>query len=66
MIGFGVNYTTGLAIHSGTHREGMEQPAQIWVPSIGISGMMFYTGDRFPQWRGTSLSAAWSASSWRG
>ena len=52
MIGFGVNYTTGLAIHSGTHRQGMEQPLQVWVPSIGISGMMFYTGDRFPQWKG--------------
>jgi glucose/arabinose dehydrogenase len=52
VIGFGVNYTTGLAIHSGTHRDGMEQPRQIWVPSIGISGAMFYTGDRFPQWRG--------------
>jgi glucose/arabinose dehydrogenase len=30
----------------------MEQPAQVWVPSIGISGAMFYTGDRFPEWRG--------------
>lgn len=53
VIGFGVSYTTGLAIHTGTHREGMEQPAQVWVPSIGISGAMFYTGDRFPQWRGS-------------
>jgi glucose/arabinose dehydrogenase len=52
VIGFGVNYTTGLAIHSGTHRKGMEQPSQIWVPSIGISGLMIYTGDRFPQWKG--------------
>jgi glucose/arabinose dehydrogenase len=52
VIGFGVNYTTGLAIHSGTHREGMEQPVQVWVPSIGISGLMVYTGDRFPEWRG--------------
>jgi glucose/arabinose dehydrogenase len=51
VIGFGVNYTTGLAIHSGTHRQGMEQPVHVWVPSIGISGAMFYTGDRFPQWR---------------
>ena len=53
VIGFGVNYTTGLAIHSGTHRKGMEQPAQIWVPSIGISGLMIYNGDRFPQWKGS-------------
>lgn len=52
VIGFGVNYTSGLAIHKGTHREGMEQPVHIWVPSIGISGLTFYTGDRFPQWRG--------------
>ena len=52
VIGFGVNYNTGLAIHTGTHRQGMEQPVHLWVPSIGISGMMFYTGDRFPQWRG--------------
>lgn len=52
VIGFGVNYTTGLAIHSGTHREGMEQPRHVWVPSIGISGLMVYTGDRFPGWKG--------------
>jgi aldose sugar dehydrogenase len=52
VIGYGVNYTTGLAIHKGTHRDGMEQPVKIWVPSIGISGMLFYTGDKFPQWKG--------------
>jgi glucose/arabinose dehydrogenase len=52
VIGYGVNYTTGTAIHGGTHREGMEQPVHLWVPSIGISGAMFYTGDRFPRWKG--------------
>ena len=52
VIGFGVNYRTGAIIHSGTHREGMEQPRQVWVPSIGISGLMIYTGDKFPQWKG--------------
>ncbi|MFN2446118.1 MAG: PQQ-dependent sugar dehydrogenase [Vicinamibacterales bacterium] len=52
VIGFGVNYKTGLAIHKGTHREGMEPPTHTWVPSIGISGLIVYTGDRFPQWRG--------------
>jgi glucose/arabinose dehydrogenase len=51
-IGFGVNYNTGKAIHPGTMREGMAQPAYVWVPSIGISGAMIYTGDRFPQWKG--------------
>lgn len=52
VIGYGVNYQTGLAIHAGTHRAGMEQPVNVWVPSIGISGLMIYTGDRFPHWRG--------------
>jgi len=52
VIGFGVNYRTGAAIHSGTHRQGMEQPAHVWIPSIGTSGLLIYTGDRFPQWRG--------------
>src|SRR5687767_8825925 len=52
VIGYGVNYNTGLAIHAGTHQAGMEQPVNVWVPSLGISGLRFYTGDRFPQWRG--------------
>jgi glucose/arabinose dehydrogenase len=52
VVGYGVNYRTGLAIHEGTHREGMEPPVHFWVPSIGASGLMFYTGDRFPEWKG--------------
>ena len=31
----------------------MEQPVHIWVPSIGTSGLIMYTGDRFPQWKGS-------------
>jgi glucose/arabinose dehydrogenase len=53
VVGYGVNYRSGAAIHEGTHREGLEQPAHIWVPSIGTSGLMFYTGDQFPAWRGS-------------
>ena len=29
-------------------QEDMEQPLVFWVPSIAISGMTFYTGDKFP------------------
>ena len=32
--------------------DGMEPPTHVWVPSIGVSGMLFYTGDAFPDWRG--------------
>ena len=53
VVGFGVNYQTGLAIHKGTMGAGMEPPTHIWVPSVGVSGLLFYTGDKFPEWRGS-------------
>jgi glucose/arabinose dehydrogenase len=31
---------------------GFEPPIVIWVPAIAVSGMAFYTGDRFPKWKG--------------
>ena len=52
VIGYGVNYGSGTAIHSGTRGEDIESPVHFWVPSIATSGLMVYTGDRFPQWRG--------------
>jgi glucose/arabinose dehydrogenase len=33
-------------------KEGIEQPLVLWIPSIALSGMTFYTGDRFPAWKG--------------
>ena len=56
VIGYGVNYRSGSAIHEATHMEGMEQPEHIWVPSIGVSGLAFYTGDQFPGWQGDLLA----------
>lgn len=53
VVGYGVNYGTGAAIHEGTRKEGMENPVHFWVPSIATSGMLFYTGDRFPEWKGS-------------
>lgn len=52
VIGYGVNYGSGTAIHEGTRREGMEEPIHVWVPSIATSSMMIYTGDKFPRWHG--------------
>ncbi len=31
---------------------GFEPPIVIWIPAIAISGMTFYTGDKFPKWKG--------------
>ncbi|HEY8468044.1 MAG TPA: PQQ-dependent sugar dehydrogenase [Longimicrobiales bacterium] len=52
VIGYGINYS-GDTIHVSTHREGMEQPVHYWVPSIATSGLLIYTGDAFPRWRGS-------------
>jgi glucose/arabinose dehydrogenase len=52
VITYGVNYGIGTRIGEGTHKAGLEQPLHHWVPSIAPSGMAFYTGDRFPRWRG--------------
>ena len=53
VIGYGVNYGSGLAIHEGTMRDGIESPTHFWVPSIATSGLMVYTGDLFPAWKGS-------------
>jgi len=58
VITYGVNYGIGTKIGEGTHKDGMTQPVHIWVPSIAPSGMMFYTGDKFPQWRGNLFVGA--------
>jgi glucose/arabinose dehydrogenase len=58
VITYGVNYVTGTKIGEGTEKAGMEQPLWKWVPSIAPSGMTFYTGDRFPKWKGNVFLGA--------
>jgi glucose/arabinose dehydrogenase len=58
VITYGRNYMIGTRIGEGTHKEGMEQPRHQWTPSIAPSGMMLYTGDRFPAWRGNLFVGA--------
>ena len=60
VVGYGVNYRSGSAIHEGTMREGMEHSVHIWVPSIGVSGLMIYSGDAFPEWHGNLFSGGLS------
>jgi len=58
VITYGVNYGIGTKIGEGTSKSGMEQPIHYWVPSIAPSGMAFYTGDRFPKWKGNLFVGA--------
>ena len=50
-ITYGVDYS-GAVISPYTEAEGMQQPLQYWVPSIGPSGLAIYRGDMFPEWQG--------------
>ncbi|MCY7353527.1 MAG: PQQ-dependent sugar dehydrogenase [Lysobacter sp.] len=46
----------------GTAAPGMEQPHHVWPVSPGLSGMAFYTGDLFPQWKGDLFLGALATS----
>ncbi|HAT28224.1 MAG TPA: hypothetical protein DCS89_14495 [Gammaproteobacteria bacterium] len=59
VIGRGVNYgAVGRPIHEAIGQDGMTQPTHFWVPSIATSGLMVYTGDKFPLWYGSIISGA--------
>ena len=55
---YGRNYGSGTQIGEGTHKAGMAQPLLQWTPSIAPSGIAFYTGDKFPAWRGNLFVGA--------
>jgi len=48
----------GARISERPWREGFEQPVAFWVPSIAPSGLMFYTGEKFPAWRNHAFIGA--------
>lgn len=57
VITYGVDYS-GEKIGIGTSKPGLEQPVYYWDPSIAPSGMAFYSGDLFPQWKGNLFVGA--------
>jgi aldose sugar dehydrogenase len=54
-VSFGREYT-GPKIPN--FAEGMIGPIVFWAPSIAPSGMAFYTGDRFPDWKNNVMVGA--------
>jgi len=52
VITYGIDYS-GVKIGGGVAKAGMEQPVYFWDPVIAPSGMVFYTGDRYPGWKGS-------------
>jgi glucose/arabinose dehydrogenase len=52
VVSHGVNYE-GTPVGSGRQRQaGMVDPLYTWTPVIAPSGMIFYSGSAFPDWRG--------------
>ena len=49
-VSYGRNYL-GSLISLNPVKEGTEQPLLFWVPSIAVTGMTFYTGNVFPEWK---------------
>jgi glucose/arabinose dehydrogenase len=39
-------------------KDGMEGPLVYWMPAIAASGLMIYSGDKFPQWRNNAFVGA--------
>jgi aldose sugar dehydrogenase len=65
LVTFGTDYD-GTKLSDTTTRADLESPFVYWVPSIAISGLTFYTGDRFPQWKGNVFVGAMFAGRSRG
>lgn len=53
VVTYGEEYSGKPIPDSVTAREGFEQPVYYWDPVIAPSGAEFYTGDAFPEWRGS-------------
>jgi aldose sugar dehydrogenase len=45
-------------IGGGTHAPAYVEPKSTWVPSTAPSNLMFYTGDKFPEWSGNLFMGA--------
>jgi glucose/arabinose dehydrogenase len=58
IVSMGRNYTGTLASEQPFYRDGMDNARMFWVPSISPSSLMFYTGERFPQWQNNMFVGA--------
>ncbi len=53
VVAYGEEYSGAPIAGAVTAREGTEQPVYYWDPVIAPSGAQFYTGDAFPEWKGS-------------
>ena len=55
VISYGREYWSWARVGEGTHKAGLAQPVHYWVPSIAPSGMTFYSGKLFSNWKDNLL-----------
>lgn len=58
IISYGKEYMTPKPVGIGTHKEGMEQPKKVYIPSIAPSSIIVYKGNLFKEFKGSLLSGA--------
>jgi len=59
VVTFGCEYDTCAPIGEGTHKPGMQPPLTHWGrPSIAPSNLILYTGELWPEWKGSVLVGA--------
>jgi glucose/arabinose dehydrogenase len=54
LVSYAVNYN-GVPIDSPDTRADLQKPVIYWTPIIAPGSIMFYTGNMFPQWKGSAL-----------
>ena len=54
---YSIEYTFGVISRHNT-LPGMTDPLVVWTPAHAPSGLLFYTGEEFPQWKGDLFSGA--------
>ncbi len=52
LVSYGRSYPGPWQNGKAAGHEGFEVPIVFWMPSIAVSGMAFYTGDKLPLWKG--------------
>lgn len=58
LVTFGEEYSGDPIPDAVTAREGYQNPVYYWDPVIAPSGAQFYTGNAFPDWRGSLFVGA--------
>lgn len=56
-ISYGRNYD-GSRIGERPSREAFEDPLVLWIPSVAPTGLLIYSGDKFPAWRGNLFTGS--------